>query len=756
MRYSKKIDKALLDRANLSGIVLTKEEQIRNLIENFNNSSSTWGTLGELTYRDLLFHYEPISFRDVQYNVKPAMSTTIFLPSKGQRGKSSVIRTLNKNEDCGTSTWDGESISDGFISWLTQSSIPPLKINTDTYGEFKLVGIWDGESKFQLKWRWFNYFTDSKVWKVLDEKGEFNEVESRYIKNFSRWENRKNSDLLNLLKLALDAFKDDFEFTKNQYLTAGWLKDNGYFKLIDSILDLKPNITLERKSNGCESESYHREGKRGAGQSDVNLSMTMVKDAWYDNVIYDNSKNPRDVHKPAILSACFAKSDKNNPFFRVINDNIHGSEYNEYDRYIYHFLTSCLIQINGADIKSDYGLKRYQNWFYNGLARPFDKGTKIVQNTVAEYIEYSERNKRNVKQLESEFLKVFNIVEATLGYNRIQNSQKNVGLNNEKVIQLWNTHLQKETEIIREYLKNIGIDKPGNLGTVNKLRLQQKELLYPILLNTIDYILQNKNLSETHITDVLNRVIEITTQKWLDFVWNFEIDLYEGPKSFFKFEYNIDDWKDVCRASDLDDRNDTPTFGPLYHFKGGNIEKIYAVIDTFFIDVVKPVLDSEYIDASTTSKQRYDFLRFLKNEIKNNDLSNFKIFNTRDEILRKVEEFDVGHLEADSDGGVLRHKMWIFEFNKDNRHKFKLNQKSFDLFWKEMIANCNDTLNKRKIEFIEDSDNEAKEEDYNNAKKARENLKIVLSYFKIEYNSSYSFKSGNVVLDSYVTELQNN
>jgi hypothetical protein len=90
--------------------------------------------------------------------------------------------------------------------------------------------------------------------------------------------------------------------------------------------------------------------------------------------------------------------------------------------------------------------------------------------------------------------------------------------------------------------------------------------------------------------------------------------------------------------------------------------------------------------------------------------------------------------------------MWIFEFNKDNRHKFKLNQKSFDLFWKEMIANCNDTLNKRKIEFIEDSDNEAKEEDYNNAKKARENLKIVLSYFEIEYNSSYS----------YVTELQNN
>jgi hypothetical protein len=73
-----------------------------------------------------------------------------------------------------------------------------------------------------------------------------------------------------------------------------------------------------------------------------------------------------------------------------------------------------------------------------------------------------------------------------------------------------------------------------------------------------------------------------------------------------------------------------------------------------------------------------------------------------------------------------------------------------------MIANCNETLNKRKIEFIEDSDNEAKEEDYNNAKKARENLKIVLSYFEIEYNSSYSFKSGNVVLDSYVTELQNN
>ena len=34
MNYSKKIDKALLDRANLSGIVLTKEEQIRNLIEN--------------------------------------------------------------------------------------------------------------------------------------------------------------------------------------------------------------------------------------------------------------------------------------------------------------------------------------------------------------------------------------------------------------------------------------------------------------------------------------------------------------------------------------------------------------------------------------------------------------------------------------------------------------------------------------------------------------------------------------------------
>jgi hypothetical protein len=97
MRYYKQIDETLLDEVNLSGAVLTKEEQIRKKIEDFNNSSDVWSDLGNITYRELLFHYEPIAFRDVQYQIQKVYSSNIFLPSKGQRGKTSLIRS-NKNE----------------------------------------------------------------------------------------------------------------------------------------------------------------------------------------------------------------------------------------------------------------------------------------------------------------------------------------------------------------------------------------------------------------------------------------------------------------------------------------------------------------------------------------------------------------------------------------------------------------------------------------------------------------------------------
>lgn len=748
MNYNQKNDETLLDEVNSSGSALTKEEQIRKQIEDFNKSDQIWGQLSGITYRDLLPYYEPIPFRNVIYGVESTKPSTFILPSKGQRGKvSPVKRKIAESEDYGTSTWNYDAISDGMISWITQTSVPTIKINTLTYSEYKLVGMWDGESKFQMKWRWAS-FPNSKVWRVLDERGNFNDVEDRFIKVSNRWDNSLNKKNVNRLKSALKEFKNDFVNTNNQFITTEWLNTNGYCDICDYLFDFQPNIILERKNDGCESESYHREGSRMANQSPVNLTMTMIKDAWYDSVVYDNTKNPRDVHTPAIESACFTKSDKFNPFLRNINTNIFGNEYNELDKYIYHFLTSCLINIDGT-INIGY-VNTFNNRYYNGVARPYDeKGTLLVQNQVADYIEHSKKNKNH---LDNSFKKVFNMVEAILGYNRTT-SDKIVGLNNQVIIDKWKLILDTETETLRNKLLSIGVDRPGNLGTINKLRLQQKELLYPVLLSTLGYTLENPNLSETHITDVLSKVIDIISESWHDYVWNFKIDLNENEKSSFKFSYTEQDWKEVLQGSDLNE-SDEPTFGPLYHFNGGNIEKIYAVFDNFYYDVIKPQLEEEYQDASTTSKERLKFLNYLRRKLGTKDLSLFVLFNTRDSILRKITEFDVGHLDPDSEGGVLRNKMWIFEFNKDNRHKFKVNQKSFELFWKEMMANTNDIISERWAEFIKNPSDETSKNLWMESDLVKKNLKIVLEYFGIEYDETCSFKNGTIQLDSYVNELE--
>jgi hypothetical protein len=392
----------------------------------------------------------------------------------------------------------------------------------------------------------------------------------------------------------------------------------------------------------------------------------------------------------------------------------------------------------------------FDNKFYNGLARPTDnKGALLVQGVVADYIERYQTNK---SQLESTFRKVFNMTEACLGYNRTK-TDRLVGLNNKQIIQTWKGILDKETEIFRQKLLSIGQDKQGNLGKVNKLRLQQKELIYPVILSAMGYTLENPNLSENNITEVLQTVMSVISEKWHDYVWNFPIEFNESANKF-KFDYTEDDWYICTQSSSELTEEDSPIFGPLYHFIGGNIEKVFAVYHHFYIDVIQPILEEEYKDSSTTGKERTKFLNYLRTKLQTRDLSDFTLYNTRDSIIRKIEEFDIGHLDADVEGGVLRDRMWIFEFNKDNRHKFKVNKKSFDLFWREMMANHNDIVTQRTQEMVQSGGSLSTLPLLNEAVKCKDNLKIILEYFDIEYDESCSFNNGSVQLDSYVNELE--
>ena len=76
------IDKTLLDEVNLSGKVLTKEEQIRKLINNFIKSEEVWSGLPGITYGNLVEFYEPLPMRNVIYNISTPKLSTFLLPSK--------------------------------------------------------------------------------------------------------------------------------------------------------------------------------------------------------------------------------------------------------------------------------------------------------------------------------------------------------------------------------------------------------------------------------------------------------------------------------------------------------------------------------------------------------------------------------------------------------------------------------------------------------------------------------------------------
>ena len=193
------------------------EEHIRKLINEFNDSDEVWSGLTDVTYGDLVEFYEPLSMRNVIYKISTPKPSTFLLPSKGQRTKFSVIKeNESKGKDIQSSTWDYSQISEGLISWITQTSVPTIKINVLTFEKYGYAGIWDGESKFQHKWRFYSQ-DDSKVWQVLDENGSFNPAESRFIKSAEgRWNNTRNeNNRIRLLK-ALKLFKSQFVVTGEQ------------------------------------------------------------------------------------------------------------------------------------------------------------------------------------------------------------------------------------------------------------------------------------------------------------------------------------------------------------------------------------------------------------------------------------------------------------------------------------------------------------------------------------------------------------
>ena len=260
-------------------------------VTNFHESGESHLVIDDIPYGVYLQLFSDIKPVDKILGVKELPESVLILASVRQRGKQSLF---HKETDFSSSTWDYPSISSGIISWITQTSIPTIKLNSNTYDRYGFLSKWDGESKAQVKLK-FVKNPNTKLWKVLNGT-EFTSEVQHFLSNPNRFnDGRINQKSVESLDKMFYDFQSEQEVkdvkTRTDFVTYKWMLDNNYGKLIDRILNLKPVIIIQNLPDSCESEAYHREGKHGQPQTDINLVNSLIRDAWYTYTRYDKDKN---------------------------------------------------------------------------------------------------------------------------------------------------------------------------------------------------------------------------------------------------------------------------------------------------------------------------------------------------------------------------------------------------------------------------------------------------------------------------------
>lgn len=733
--------------------VLEVKKELISKITKFHESGESSLTIEDIPYGFYLKLFSDLKPVDVILGVKELPEDILVLASVRQRGKASIF---HKETDFTSSTWDYDSVSTGFISWITQTSIPTIKLNTNTYETHKFLSKWDGESKALLKYKFLNN-PKSEFWKILNGV-EFTDVVKDFIKNPNRFTTSINKESVDLLTKMFFKFQEQQELktdkkSRTEFIDSEWMIENGYQTLLDNILNLRPTIILQNLPSSVESEAYYREGKHGQKQTDIHLINSQVRDAWYEFTRFDVNSNPKELFYESLKNSCFVVSSKENPFYRDINSDIFSPQYKGLDEYIYDYTLSTIMDIDSDRCEVYFGKKNRDNLFYRGIARPSDRGTLIVKDNVENYHKVIQNCTSTKKlKIEKDIKNSFEVIEHLFGYDKEQKISGGAGFKNQLICKNHFDYLKSELDLIRSFLRDYGIVRKGTLGRFDKLKVNEIEKL--ITQNTLSYFFENSNkfTSKTQITSLLRDVYTLIYERWLEYAFSYKVEIENDNTNLPNYVpvYTQEEWVEVQNNT----RNlENPIFGIMYGLQGGNLEKMFYVFDEFWKDEMIPYLTEIYGQLSNTTKEMYHFKRHLISTRGQKFVDEFKMYSVDGDTVYDLNKFDIGHPDAESKGGMLFHKLWLAEESQHNRYEYTTDSKDMIEYYKCLVANHNDMKSYYKKRYIATESDEDFEM-INQSNKCLRCLESLLEYLGLSelYSPEYSYEKGTVEKKSYIND----
>ncbi len=732
---------------------MTAKHKLENLAKEILNSNDIENTYG-IAFGELLPLFSTKRLTEIRKKIVKRLELEFILASNRQRRKKSQIH--DKPEKYEGTTWNEDYISSALISWFTKTSIPTIKINLNTYQSDGVLTIWDGESKFQILW----YFIINKapdMFRVLKDDGTFTPQVSKFINHKERFTTSSNSNVISELEEMLEYAKE----TKTTYIGLEWMESNGYQNLINCLLELPGNCVFQNLSEMAEGEAYYREGSVGAKQSDVQLTNSQQTEAWYDCTRYDDTHKPTNRFKSTLTYSIF--NDETSTFFRDIYDDVHsGENYQGYEEYIYDFILTLLFRIKN-DKRFEFGMPdSLQTFELSGIARPYDKGTRLVQDRMIEYKEFLTNTDVSPAEKEkflNKLVEVFRLIEMVFGYpgpNQFDKYPAGIGLRNSRIAgmvkptsakeksQGYYSIKEKQTSELRDLLAKYGIVRDRGLGKIDKFILGNHLMIY-VICKSITYIIENKDVKNNQLTDIIYEIMNIVSKDWAKYVFEYRITNNDDV-----LDYDSTDNSEVRRGVDEKLLKSGIPFGLYYTIAGGNLEKVAYVFIKFIKEIVEPKLDSIYISATSTSKEMRRFQTHLRTKVRI-EPEKFFIYDTVNDEPLKLDSFDIGHPDAESQGNILFHKQFLLEERNHNRHQFQTDSKDVLSYYRCLMANHNDIFNRVNDEYILNKDERKRLLiKLNEADQALQNLKYLLEYLDIQFDESASYENGTVQKEEYI------
>ena len=486
-------------------MVLIKEQQVEksttyskcyDVLKEFNNNKELVQTHGiMIDIREVLSLYSTQRFFDIKNAIEVIEQNKLIVASGEQRYKFSPYLDFKTNKDYSAfSTWPKHHMTHAILSWLTKTSIPKININTYPLSNFNVATIWDGESKLLFLKQFLEDHT-KKVFEVLKKDGKFTDVIKNFIDNTGLYETKPFLNRqLELLQRAFSDFQSEYKTTKKCYMTPVQLVLS---QISDSLL------------NPC-SLGEHR-GKV------INIHFKNMKTSIFN--------------------------DANNIFYRDLMPS-ESDVYLSLERYkIFQFL-STVVCIEDDNV--GFGCKNIgDHSFYADWAKPYTRGTRIVQSLHYDYVDFKSKNndKYSLKEVDEKLSIATRMVEKMFGCGLSKNNANKTGLANEEVIEIVDDYIhwsKSKRTSSPEYNKLRKIQKKWqkgvanlNKGHITKFRILP-ELFELLLARVLGFVLSHNKLNEKNLTEVLIDAISITIDEWLDYAFNYELPYID--RGVFKFK----------------------------------------------------------------------------------------------------------------------------------------------------------------------------------------------------------------------------